>query len=87
MLAVYGLFAITFDIKFVISLRNEESKIASEDNEDVWGYGQFLAVFVWIPVYVEYIYVFGFQRTLWGKHNQNRDSIAAGRRNQAARIK
>ncbi len=78
-LAIYGLFAIVIDIQFVLFLRDEESTIASSDNEDEWGYGQLLAVFVWIPVYVEYIYVFGFQRTFWGKHNRNAQNIAAER--------
>ena len=77
---MYGLFAISIDIWFVIILREEEKYIASEDNEDQWGYGQILAVFVWIPVFVEYIYIFGFQRTFWGKHNRNAEHIAAERR-------
>jgi hypothetical protein len=79
-LAIYGLFAIVIDIQFVLFLRAQESTIASADNEDEWGYGQLLAVFVWIPVYVEYIYVFGFQRSFWGKYNRNAENITAERR-------
>ena len=80
-LATYGLFAIIIDIQFILYLRVAESEIASQDNEDEWGYGQLLAVFVWIPVYVEYIYVFGFQRGFWGEHNHNAEKIVAERRN------
>ena len=31
--------------------------MASTNEQDNWGYGQILAVLIWIPIFVEYLYV------------------------------
>lgn len=55
-LAAYGVVDSYLDINFVGTLRNAEKAIALKDDEDAWGYGQILAVLIWVPVFVEYIY-------------------------------
>lgn len=68
------------DIRFLWYLRLKEQDIASNDDEDQWGYGQILALFVWVPIFVEYFYEFGFQRNLWGRINTNlEEKIAKGK--------
>jgi hypothetical protein len=66
-LAAYGIFDSFFDISFISTLRSKERAISSSsqqgDNEDVWGYGQILAVLIWLPVVVEYIYDVLFRGT------------------------
>ena len=75
-LATYGLFAIIIDIRFVLFLRHQEKDISTSGyDEDTWGYGQILAVFVWVPVFVEYIYIYGFQRHFWGSADRNAREI------------
>lgn len=59
LLAAYALFDSYYDIRFLWYLRNQEKDIASNDTENEWGYGQILAVFVWVPVLVEYFYILG----------------------------
>ena len=68
------------DIRFLWYLRVQEQDISSTDNEDQWGYGQILALFVWVPIFVEYFYVFGFERNLWVKINTNVEKQMAKRR-------
>ena len=67
-LAVYSLYDIFYDIRFLMFLRNQEKAISSTKDaaEDEWGYGQILAVFVWVPVVVEYFYVLGWKLGFWG---------------------
>ena len=67
-LAVYALYDTFYDIRFLIFLRNEEKAISSTGDaaEEDWGYGQILAVFVWVPVIVEYFYVLGWKLGWWG---------------------
>ena len=67
LLAAYALFDSYYDIRFLWYLRNQEKDIASNDTENEWGYGQILAVFVWVPVLVEYFYVLGWGLKFWGK--------------------
>ena len=31
--------------------------MATVNEEDSWGYGQILAVLIWAPIFVEYIYI------------------------------
>jgi hypothetical protein len=38
------------------------------NEEDSWGYGQILAVLIWAPIFVEYIYII-----LGGPENQEED--------------
>ena len=71
LLAAYAMFDSYIDIRFLWYLRIQEQDISFEDNEDEWGYGQILALFVWVPIFVEYFYVFGNKRNLWGKINAN----------------
>ena len=68
LLAAYAMFDSYIDIRFLWYLRQSEQDISSADNEDQWGYGQILALFVWVPIFVEYFYVFGLERKLWGKN-------------------
>lgn len=67
LLAVCALFDSYYDIRFLWYLRNQEKDISSNDTENQWGYGQILAVFVWVPVLVEYFYVLGLKLGFWGK--------------------
>lgn len=67
LLAAYAMFDSYIDIRFLWYLRLQEQDISSADNEDQWGYGQILALFVWVPTFVEYFYMFGLERNLWGK--------------------
>lgn len=62
-LAVYALYDIFYDIRFLIFLRRQEQDISQSGDrqENQWGYGQVLAVFVWVPVIVEYTYVLGWK--------------------------
>ncbi len=80
LLAAYAMFDSYIDIRFLWYLRVQEQDISSADNEDQWGYGQILALFVWVPIFVEYFYVFGFERNLWGKINTNLEKKVAKRR-------
>lgn len=68
LLAVYALYDTFYDIRFLVFLRNQEKAISSTKDaaEDQWGYGQILAVFVWVPVIVEYFYVLGNKLGWWG---------------------
>ena len=68
------------DIRFLWYLRKLEQDISSADNEDEWGYGQILALFVWVPIFVEYFYVFGLERNLWGKKNADLKTKTVQRR-------
>ncbi|KAK4695258.1 hypothetical protein P7C71_g2468, partial [Lecanoromycetidae sp. Uapishka_2] len=67
-LAIYALYDTFYDIRFLMFLRNQEKAISSTKDaaEDEWGYGQILAVFVWVPVIVEYFYVLGNKLGWWG---------------------
>lgn len=67
-LAVYSLYANIYDILFLRFLRNQEKEISSTkaQAETQWGYGQILAVCVWVPVLVEYFYVLGWKMGWWG---------------------
>jgi hypothetical protein len=44
-------------------LRNRELEVAAQaeattmNEEESWGYGQILAVLIWAPIFVEYIYI------------------------------
>lgn len=67
LLAAYALFDSYYDIRFLWYLRKQEKDISSDDTENEWGYGQILAVFVWVPVLVEYFYVLGLRLKFWGK--------------------
>ena len=80
LLAAYAMFDSYIDIRFLWYLRVQEQDISLKDNEDQWGYGQILALFVWVPIFVEYIYVFGFERNLWGNINTNLEKKVAERR-------
>ena len=68
-LAVYALYDSFYDIQFLIFLRQQERFISSTKDtaEEQWGYGQILAVFVWVPVIVEYFYVLGWKLGWWEK--------------------
>ena len=68
------------DIRFLWYLRAQEQDIASKDDEDQWGYGQILALFVWVPIFVEYFYTFGREGNLWGNMNTNLEERRAKRR-------
>jgi hypothetical protein len=63
LLAAYGIFDSLYDIQFIQNLRNRELEVAanavvaSKNEQDNWGYGQILAVLIWAPVPVEYLYV------------------------------
>ena len=67
-LAVYALYANIYDILFLRFLRNQEKAISStkDQAETQWGYGQILAVCVWVPVLVEYFYMLGWKLGWWG---------------------
>ena len=80
LLAAYAMFDSYIDIRFLWYLRVREQNISFEDNEDQWGYGQILALFVWVPIFVEYFYVFGNERNLWGKISINVEKEMAKRR-------
>ena len=67
LLAVYALFDSYYDIRFLWYLRNQEKDNSSNNTENQWGYGQILAVFVWVPVLVEYFYSLGWKLRFWGK--------------------
>jgi hypothetical protein len=62
-LAAYGIFDSFYDIRFIRTLRNRElqvaaqAEVASNNEQDNWGYGQILAVLIWAPIFVEYLYV------------------------------
>ena len=62
-LAVLALYDSFYDIRFFIFLRKQERDISGTKDtaENQWGYGQILAVFVWVPVVVEYTYVLGWK--------------------------
>jgi len=55
-LAAYGVVDSYVDINFIGTLRDAEKAVALKDEEDAWGYGQILAVLIWVPIFVEYIY-------------------------------
>jgi hypothetical protein len=63
MLAAYGIFDSFYDIQFIRTLRDRElevaaqAEVASPNEQDNWGYGQILAVLIWAPIFVEYLYV------------------------------
>ena len=63
LLAAYGVFDSYYDIQFIQRLRDAQQEVANQaqdsstNDEDTWGYGQILAVLIWAPVFVEYIYV------------------------------
>lgn len=80
LLAAYAMFDSYIDIRFLWYLRVRERNISSADDEDQWGYGQILALFVWVPIFVEYFYVFGLKRNLWGKINTNLEKTLANRK-------
>ena len=80
LLAAYAMFDSYIDIRFLWFLRAQEQGISSKDDEDQWGYGQILALFVWVPIFVEYFYVFGHERNLWGNINANLEKRMAKRR-------
>jgi hypothetical protein len=42
--------------------------VTTVNEEDDWGYGQILAVLIWAPIFVEYIYI-----VLGGPENQEED--------------
>ena len=81
LLAAYAMFDSYIDIRFLWYLRLQEQDISSADNEDQWGYGQILALFVWVPIFVEYFYVFGFERNIWGKIDTKVEKEMAEREN------
>lgn len=62
-LAAYGIFDSFYDIQFIRTLRDRElevaaqTEVASNNEQDNWGYGQILAVLIWAPIFVEYVYV------------------------------
>jgi hypothetical protein len=56
LLAAYGVVDSYVDINFIGTLRDAEKAVALKDEEDAWGYGQILAVLIWVPIFVEYIY-------------------------------
>ena len=70
-LAVLALYDSFYDIRFFIFLRKQEHAISGtgDRQEAQWGYGQILAVFVWVPVILEYTYalgrVMGFYNAIW----------------------
>ena len=61
LLGCYGLFAIILDTQFLLSLRDQEKTVGTDVEDGNWSYGQILAIFVWVPVFVEYVYVFMFE--------------------------
>ena len=73
-LGAYGIFDSFYDIEFIRTLRNKELEVAARaeattmNEEDSWGYGQILAVLIWAPIFVEYIYI-----VLGGPENQEED--------------
>lgn len=72
-LAVYALYDSFYDIRFLMFLRKQEQAISSTKDtaENQWGYGQILAVFVWVPVLVEYFYILGLKLGIYravGRH-------------------
>ena len=62
-LGAYGIFDSLYDIRFIQTLRDRELEVAAQaevttmNDEDSWGYGQILAVLIWAPIFVEYIYI------------------------------
>ena len=62
-LAVLALYDSFYDIRFFIFLRKQEHAISGTGDhaEAQWGYGQILAVFVWVPVILEYTYALGWK--------------------------
>ena len=56
LLASYGVVDSFVEIQFIHTLRNAERDVASKDDEDAWGYGQVLAVLIWVPILVEYFH-------------------------------
>lgn len=62
-LAVYALYDTWYDIQFLMFLRKQEQRISqtADTAENQWGYGQILALFVWISVIVEYTYALGYK--------------------------
>ena len=73
-LAAYGIFDSFYDIQFIRTLRDRElnvatqAPVASNNDQDNWGYGQILAVLIWIPIFVEYLYVI-----IWGPGEREDD--------------
>jgi hypothetical protein len=58
-LAAYGIVACFLDIDVLSLLREPwrfEKVQGTAADENVWGYGQILAVFIWAPVLVEYVH-------------------------------
>jgi hypothetical protein len=62
-LGAYGIFDSFYDIRFIRTLRDREIEVAAQaevattNEDDSWGYGQILAVLIWAPIFVEYIYI------------------------------
>jgi hypothetical protein len=85
LLAAYGIFDSFYDIQFIQNLRNRElelaanATVASKNEQDNWGYGQILAVLIWAPVPVEYLYV-----VLRGGPEEERGRRRRRRRQQAS---
>ena len=73
-LGAYGIFDSFYDIAFIQTLRDKEldvaarAEVAATNDEDSWGYGQILAVLIWAPIFVEYIYI-----VLGGPEKQEED--------------
>lgn len=75
-LGAYGIFDSFYDIEFIQTLRGKEFEVAAQaevaatNDEDSWGYGQILAVLIWAPIFVEYIYII-----LGGPENKGEDKL------------
>ena len=76
LLAIYGFIDCVFDIRFIQHLRDTESDIASVNQDKEWGYGQILALFIWVPVVVQYFYVLAFGRS--GEWSRDEHDAEAG---------
>ena len=53
-----------FDVEFILFLRHQEKDIGVSFDDNEWGYGQILVLFVWVPVFVEYIYLMAIRKEL-----------------------
>lgn len=79
LLALYGFIDCVFDITFIQDLRSSESNIASVNQDKEWGYGQILALFIWVPVIVQYFYVLAFGRSGEWSRDEHDNEGGAGK--------
>jgi hypothetical protein len=66
-LAIYGVVNSSLALHFIGHLRGVEKDIATHFQDNQWGYGQILALFIWVPVIAEYIQ--GLVDIFWRKED------------------